>query len=55
MKVSLVENKSDQAVTVRTAQQSELILPPGQVLKNLDVVNLDEIKSKCHVRFQLND
>ena len=52
----LIENKTQDAVTIRTNSGSELVLPPGQKLENLDVQNVDEVRQKgCRVVQPLND
>ena len=55
MKLVTIENNSNEDVELRHKNGAKTILPPGAELKDIDVVNLDEIKGKTKTTIDLTE
>jgi len=55
MKIVRIENNSNEDVQLEHKNGAKTTLPPGAELKNIDVVNLDEVKGKTKTTIDLTE
>lgn len=55
MRIRKLENISNEDVELWHKNGAKTILPPGAELKDIDVVNLDEIKGKTKTTIDLTE
>jgi len=55
MKLVRIENNSNEDVELKHKNGAKTILPPGVELRDIDVVNLDEVKGRTKTTIDLTE
>lgn len=55
MKLKTIENNSNEDIELKHKNGAKTILPPGAELRNIDIVNLDEVKGGTKTTIDLTE